>query len=309
MESVFAQTFPSWRLIISENGPGSEKLKLALESFLNDPRVSHIVTGDRVSLAHNWTNAVRNTAAPYIAMLNDDDRWQPEFLQRRVELLEKHSQCAFAFAGYTMIDEQSRETGDVTFSFSEGPHRVSEMLPVFYQYNIVAPSAGVIRQSAFEAIGAAYRDIFLTDHDMYLRLAAKFDVGFLEGVDSECRIYDTQNSATRRLELGRGHLEVLESAGDVPVGNAVRRRAHAKAHVACALDNAELGRRRAALSHVGKAVRAEPLSLLRPEIGGRIALVLATLAAGRAGLRLFTRLRLGRFEARTTGIRRAQRRF
>jgi len=262
-----------------------------------------------ISLARNWTNAVRNTTALYIAMLNDDDRWRPEFLQRRVELLEKHSQCAFAFAGYTMIDDKGEETGEVAFKFSEGPHRVSEMLPVFYQYNIVAPSAGVIRQSAFEAIGAGYRDIFLTDHDMYLRLASRFDVGFLEGTDSECRIYDTQNSATRRLELGRGHLEVLESAGDVPVGNAVRRRAHAKAHVACALDNAELGRRRAALSHVGKAVRAEPLSLLRPEIGGRIALVLATLAAGRAGLRLFTRLRLGRFEARTTGIRRAQRRF
>ena len=78
LESVFAQTLPRWRLIVSENATASADVSAALSPYRADERVQHRVVGTLVTMAENWTRAIRYAEAPYVAMLHDDDRWHPK---------------------------------------------------------------------------------------------------------------------------------------------------------------------------------------------------------------------------------------
>ena len=82
IESVLAQTFQRWRLTVSENGPGDEEIRAIVEPYLDDSRVRHVPTGSEISAPENATRAIEAGDAPFVALLHDDDRWDPEFLAR-----------------------------------------------------------------------------------------------------------------------------------------------------------------------------------------------------------------------------------
>jgi glycosyltransferase involved in cell wall biosynthesis len=111
VESVFTQTFSSWRLVISENGPGLDSVREALEPYVDDPRVEHVVTGAKEGRGKNWTRASQGSA-PYIGLLDDDDRWAPEFLERRTEFLDRHQRVGLVAPGQSVrwdsLVEQAR---------------------------------------------------------------------------------------------------------------------------------------------------------------------------------------------------------
>ena len=70
IESVLAQTYPHWRLTICDNGPGGGDVERTVaERYLHDPRVSYRATGRELTLAENWTNALNQGTAPYVAVL------------------------------------------------------------------------------------------------------------------------------------------------------------------------------------------------------------------------------------------------
>src|SRR5262245_8119043 len=104
VESVFAQTFDRWELIVGENGVGDAEVEAALAPYVTEPRMTHVVTGERVGRGENWSNLIRAGSAPYVALLHDDDRWEPEFLDRRVAFLEAHPECGWVFSDYIVID-------------------------------------------------------------------------------------------------------------------------------------------------------------------------------------------------------------
>src|SRR5215217_3476169 len=104
LASAFGQTYSNWRLTLVDNSPETGAARAVLAPHEGDPRVRYLPTGG-LSQADNWTTAFASGDAPYIAMLHDDDLWDPEFVARRVEGLEAHPACAFAFSAYREIDE------------------------------------------------------------------------------------------------------------------------------------------------------------------------------------------------------------
>lgn len=295
IESVLAQTMESWTLTISENGPGDPGLRARLEPYLEDARVRHLVTGERVGVGANHTRLLREGTAPYVAILHDDDRWAPRFLERSVTFLEEHPSCAFVFSGHLLIDEHGRRIGRSRSPLEPGVHASTSVLPRLYERNFIATPTVVARRSAYVAAGSQYKDILFCDHEMWLRLAAHGDVGYLESWDAEYRLHDLQTSSRKRLELGEHQFEVIEATHDLPIPVRVRRRTIATAHARCALDLVERGEACRALGHVRRALTSDPLGLLRPAVAMRIAAVLGALALGKRGRTALERERERRY--------------
>jgi hypothetical protein len=294
VQSVFDQSLQSWRLLISENGPGTELTRKTLEPFLHDPRVSHIVTGTRIGRGENWTNVITAGTAPYVGMLHDDDRWGPSFLERRTRCLDDHPSCGFAYSGYNRIDEAGRPFGRSVPYLSPGVYRSEFVLPRLYRHNFVGVPTVLVRRAAYEGVGAAFLDIIMLDIEMLLRLAARFDTACLDGWDSDYRVHGGQTSA-RRAELAEEWFPVLDAAEGLPLSQSLQNAVRAQAHVLAALDAVERNDRPRALEHLADAVRIDPRELLRPKIGGRAFVALAALATGARGRRALTRRRAGRW--------------
>ena len=107
------------------------------------------------------------------------------------------------------------------------------------------------------------------DYEMWLRLAARFDVGYLAGCDAAYRCTRARRATIVRLRRGEHRLALLDAADescrpDFP--SLDRRRARSGAFLRIAVDSLERGDRRRSLAHLKKALQLYPIALLDPRI-------------------------------------------
>ena len=86
LASLQAQTLAGWECVVIDDG-APDDVATAVGPFLADPRIRYIATANRgVSAARN--RAIRESTAPYIALLDGDDMLRPEYLARTVAVLD-----------------------------------------------------------------------------------------------------------------------------------------------------------------------------------------------------------------------------
>ena len=292
IRSVVGQTYRHWSLFVSENGPG--ELEERLQPHLADARIRFSPTGQDLGAARNHTRLIKNGDAPYVAILHDDDRWDPEWLERRVAFLERHPECGFVFSGNREVDEESRETRRSELVLGEGVHTPQEVVPLLIRHNIIGIPTVLVRRSAYEAVGPRFsEDTISFDYEMWLRLALRFPVGYLPVRDADYRVHGRQVTMTTRK---RGEDQVLlveriqslvAAAPGIDDDDRQLKRRLAGAHLSAALDALQDPDRRTARRHLRKALREHPRSALDP----RTPAAIVGLALGAKGRRALDRLR------------------
>jgi hypothetical protein len=296
IECVLAQTYGSWRLIISENAAEGAVAEI-VEAYAGDPRIRYVSTQERfanVAKAQNVVYSLGN--APYVALLHDDDLWDPEFLERRVEAFEQTPDCGYVFGGNRIIDEEGRELSRTKPALAGGVHAPTTVVPLLLRNDAVpqAPTA-MIRRAAFNAVGGAYDERFeRDDQEMYLRLALRFPVHYLDVWDSSFRIHAGQLSyqtVTGESTLTyEEHVDALvrRELPEARLPEGERRRRRASALVTATVDALLDGDHDRARARLSEAVRVRPASLVNP----RVAVALPAFVLGGPWRRLLLRARV-----------------
>ena len=279
VESVLAQSMPDWRLTISEDGPGSDAVKAAIDPYLGDERVSYVATGERVGSAANMSRLIQTGTAPYVIVLHDDDVWEPDVLARRARFLDEHPECGFVFSGHFDIDADGRRTGRSDLALDEGVHAPATLAPMMLTQNVAdVPAAVMVRREAYEQVGAAFDESFprIYDWEMWARLALRFDAGYLAVRDVGYRRHAQQIS--RAGGQGREFLRLYEQLEEAlvrvdpslrpPPRESARRRA--RLLVACALDSAAEGDRSAARDALRRARGLDRRIVVNPRFGAAL---------------------------------------
>lgn len=96
VESVLAQVEARWELLVVDDGSTDDTRRL-MEEF-NDPRIRVLTTENRgPSAARNlgW----RMTHAPYVAYLDSDNTWHPEFLSTMLDAIQSHPTKVLWYCG------------------------------------------------------------------------------------------------------------------------------------------------------------------------------------------------------------------
>jgi len=270
IESVLAQSFPDWSLVVSENGMPDPDVTKALLPYLSDARVRHVRVGEEISAAAHHSRLVQTGEAPYVAVLHDDDRWHPDVLRDRVAALEHDGRCAFAFAGAVVVDGAGHELQRALPGLPEGVLEPSAFIPFLYGGNVVHVSSTLLRRSALQAAEGAFLDAYpmFDDHELWFRLAVRFPVAFLRRCDVDIRRHEAQLSREHRLRAGE-RLRLLQRfdqllAARLPgaIGGARRREVRARILLSGALDEIERGDARQARRLLRDAASERPEALL-----------------------------------------------
>jgi glycosyltransferase involved in cell wall biosynthesis len=269
IESVLAQTYSSWRLTVGENGPGGGDVEAAVTPFLSDPRINYVVAGRNLGAARNAANLVESTSARYVGLLHDDDLWSPEFLERRVAFLEENPTCGLVFSGCRVIDGQGNEVFRTDDEFRNGLQPRRRFLRTLYRSNVIYIPTVLVPRSVYATLGTFRDDVLFYDYEMWLRIASRFDVGYLAGWDAAYRIHPTQLTHREHLRLGELRLRLLDEldaqvAAALPALDRRRARSSALLHVA-----ADAIRRRdplGATTAAFGALAAYPASVVDPRL-------------------------------------------
>jgi len=306
--SALAQTMTRIRVTVGENGPGTAAVREALEPFLSDDRLRHLVHGVDHGPAGNYMRVAAGDA-PYLAILHDDDRWDPEFLARRVAFLEEHPSCGFVFSRSFLIDGYGAYVDVWDDVLSPGVHTPETFLPAIYARNIVSVPTAVVRRSAYDGIGAEFHELLFNDYEFWLRLGAKYDIGYLPTIDAAYRMHGNQATSANRRRLGEHRMKFYEAVDSLTVGaipEPVRRRSTADAHMHVAAEALDRGERWTTLTELARAAAAAPEVVVSKRGRRRAAVLVAASLFGPVGRALWRRRRdFGRRRADAIGARRA----
>jgi len=207
IRSLFSQTRTDYEVVLVDDGSTDTKeLERALDPWRY--RIRHL----RQSNA--GAGAARNlglayASAPFIAFLDADDRWTPEFLERQVARLENDPACDMIWSdGWIHGDTplSGRRYFDSTRSVAAPSFR-----SLVLQTCSVLTSSVVVRKTAIDAVGGFDAGLRRgQDFDLWLRLAHR-EIGM--AVEPEPlvwrRVHENNLSGDRFTEIRRA-MAVLE---------------------------------------------------------------------------------------------------
>ena len=107
IESVLSQTYQNWEMIVIDDGSKDNGPDIVRSYVLNDSRISLFSQANAGSaVARN--NGIRRARGQYIALLDADDLWSPNFLESQIALMNE-KQALVVHSSYRRINEKSME--------------------------------------------------------------------------------------------------------------------------------------------------------------------------------------------------------
>lgn len=103
IESVLAQTYPSWEMLIIDDGSKDSSIEVIRRYCETDSRI-RLLTQKNAGSAAARNNGLRNCCGQYIALLDADDLWSPCFLEKQIACLKETNAICVSCA-YNRIDE------------------------------------------------------------------------------------------------------------------------------------------------------------------------------------------------------------
>src|SRR3954453_4981221 len=105
LDSLLAQTFTDFELIISDNASTDATESIARAYAARDPRIRYVRHPRNRGSAFNHTYVIREARGEYFKWASDDDLYAPDLLERCVEALDARPEIPLAHAWTTSIDE------------------------------------------------------------------------------------------------------------------------------------------------------------------------------------------------------------
>jgi len=102
--SIQAQTLGNFEALIFEDGSTDNSVEVA-SSFLKDERFQLIAWKPNKGLGHGVTTALERIRGEYVILIAADDELKPDYLERRVALMEQHPEVAMIHGTTEFIDE------------------------------------------------------------------------------------------------------------------------------------------------------------------------------------------------------------
>ena len=162
LDSVVAQTFDAWEMVVIEEPPASGA-KDTVES-VGDPRIRYLLRGRRTHLSDSLNEGLSLCRASLIARMDADDVMEPHRLAMQQSYLSAHPDVAVVGSAISVIDETGRVIGRRIMPAE--PEAVSAAMR---RYNAVTHPSAMFRREAVIAVGG-YRPVRAEDYDLWCRL-------------------------------------------------------------------------------------------------------------------------------------------
>jgi glycosyltransferase involved in cell wall biosynthesis len=212
------------RVLIIDDASPDDSAEMARKIAARDPRVEVIVHETNKGNIATFNEGLLEWAdGDYLALLSADDRLTPGALRRARDLLDAHPNVGFVYghARYVMDGEPLPTARTRVRGWSVWPGQLWLERRFRQAENPITSPEIIVRTSLQKRVGALNSQLpKAADMEMFMRLAANADVGFIRGADQAFYRVHGQNmskavSALMDLRQRRSVFEiVLDRYGD-----------------------------------------------------------------------------------------------
>ncbi len=186
VESVLAQTRGDWRILLVDDGSTDETESIAAryQQQLGDRFIYRKQANAGPSAARN--TAIHLSTAPYLAMLDADDLWLPQRLEKSLQVFATRPAIGLAYGLISWINPE----GDVTHTFDgNSGHAEGRIAPYIYMREVDLPCCSItIRRECLDRVGLFDETLRATeDRDLWLRIALQYEVACIPEIIASYR--------------------------------------------------------------------------------------------------------------------------
>lgn len=213
IESVLAQTYPYWELIIVDDC-STDASDAAVAPYLADTRIRYLKNEKNSGAAVSRNYALREAKGKWIAFLDSDDLWTPDKLEKQIAFMQDNG-YRFSYTNYIEIDEESMPNGKLI----TGPKRISKLGMQSYCW----PGCLTVMYDA-EAVGLIQiADIKKNnDYAMWLKVCKKATCHLLDEALAKYRKRSGSISNHSYTKLIKWHYKLFRVCGEKsPVASAL----------------------------------------------------------------------------------------
>lgn len=169
VDSALAQTYKWCEVIVVDDGSKDDTQKV-LAPYAAAGKIRYIKQENKgLSGARNTgINAARGA---YIALLDSDDLFLPDKIEKQIGYFETHSSCDVIYCdSYHFRDDAPEKTFHLRYHYYSGSGH--DIIPRLIEGSFIAPSASVFRASVFKKFGGFDEQLRRSeDMEFWLRIA------------------------------------------------------------------------------------------------------------------------------------------
>jgi len=148
LDSLLAQTFPNFVLVISDNASTDGTAQICQQYAAADSRIKYSRNEKNIGNPRNFNRVAKLADTRYLKWSTADDLWEPTFLERALEVMERDPTIALCYPQAVLIDKDGHNQehyDDVLHLLQEDP--ADRFLTLLNKIKLSHQHLGLIRMS------------------------------------------------------------------------------------------------------------------------------------------------------------------
>jgi glycosyltransferase involved in cell wall biosynthesis len=173
LDSILAQTYPHWELILWDDGSTDTSPQIASDYASRDRRI-HFIAAPHTGRIQALHDAILLAPHPYLAFVDSDDLLAENALAATVEILDRHPTVGVVYTDYLKIDTEGQIQG--MGARCHIPYSKDRLLVDFLMFHF-----RLLRREVYDSVGGidiSFRSA--EDYDLCLKLSEVTEVYHLQ---------------------------------------------------------------------------------------------------------------------------------
>lgn len=200
IESVIAQTFTDWELIIVNDCSTDNTQEVAESYAAKDKRIRVFSNEKNSKLPATLNHGFREARGEYWTWTSDDNLLSPTMLEEMSGYLDVHPEVGMVVSDLANIDADGKIISHDIF-----PDNIQEKMPL----NNCGGASFLYRSNIAKEVGEYNDNLFLAeDYDYWLRMSFATQIAHYPKVLYQYRVHANSLTATRQQQIAEKLIEV-----------------------------------------------------------------------------------------------------